>query len=492
MENFISNLGLAVVCIVGMVIWAFMAYKKFKKYVEKDPFGDYPQPQTASILGVLGTFLGISVGLINFNPAQDAIHQSVVNLLGGMTTAFFTSIAGMGISLVFKDYQANAHRNFQGVKSESTVADLINYLQESDAQKAALIQSLIKSVTGDDDSTVTGQIKMLKADLRDEFKTLSGTLQANNEKVIRELKNFGETLAESNSKAFVEALTDTMKDFNQKMTEQFGENFKQFNVAVGRLLEWQENYKTIIEIVTQNLQATVDGISAVKNSFEQIAKSAASMTESSEQIQNLIVTANFYEQKLAGVLKEVQALGAISQSAVNDIAAFVQNSCNEIQSYTKQATQDVNAHVNSVVDNLENQMSDAAKNSVEMTRQIFIVGNTSFEKILEVTEKNLNLLQSVSHSYATEIQNYTKQATQDVNAHVNSVTDNLKIKMQNTINQNDEMMKTNDENLKKSLETLGRAMLKISGKFVEDYTPLVNELRKIVEISKQVRGGTLF
>ena len=190
-----------------------MAYKKFKKYVEKDPFGDYPQPQTASILGVLGTFLGISVGLINFNPAQDAIHQSVVNLLGGMTTAFFTSIAGMGISLVFKDYQANAHRNFQGVKSESTVADLINYLQESDAQKAALIQSLIKSVTGDDDSTVTGQIKMLKADLRDEFKTLSGTLQANNEKVIRELKNFGETLAENNSKAFVEALNDTMKDF---------------------------------------------------------------------------------------------------------------------------------------------------------------------------------------------------------------------------------------------------------------------------------------
>ena len=60
-----------------------------------------------------------------------------------------------------------------------------------------------------------------------------------------------------------------------------------------------------------------------------------------------------------------------------------------------------------------------------------------------------------------------------------------------------QMMKTNDENLKMSLETLGRAMLKISGKFVEDYTPLVNELKKIVEISKQVRlpakgGGTLF
>ena len=36
-------------------------------------------------------------------------------------------------------------------------------------------------------------------------------------------------------------------------------------------------------------------------------------------------------------------------------------------------------------------------------------------------------------------------------------------------------MQTNDKNLKKSLKMLGNAMLKISDKFVEDYTPLVNE-----------------
>ncbi|MBQ6976838.1 MAG: hypothetical protein IJQ16_09870 [Selenomonadaceae bacterium] len=60
-----------------------------------------------------------------------------------------------------------------------------------------------------------------------------------------------------------------------------------------------------------------------------------------------------------------------------------------------------------------------------------------------------------------------------------------------------QMMTTSDANLKKSLETLGMAMLKISDKFVEDYTPLVMELKKIVDIAKQVRlpargGGNLF
>ncbi|MBQ4405227.1 MAG: hypothetical protein II857_12595 [Selenomonadaceae bacterium] len=60
-------------------------------------------------------------------------------------------------------------------------------------------------------------------------------MQDNNENVIRELKDFGKTLAESNSRAFIEALNDTMKDFNQKLTQQFGENFNRLNIAVGRL-----------------------------------------------------------------------------------------------------------------------------------------------------------------------------------------------------------------------------------------------------------------
>ncbi|MBQ7630178.1 MAG: hypothetical protein IJS81_08220 [Selenomonadaceae bacterium] len=209
----------------------------------------------------------------------------------------------MGISLYFKNYQADAQKNFHGVKTDSTIANLIEYLHESDAKKFKLLEKLTATIAGDSDATVTGQIKIFKSDLREDFKTLTKTLNVNNENIIHELNNFGKTLAESNMKAFIEALNDTMKDFNQKLTEQFGENFKQLNVAVGRLLEWQENYKIVIEKVTQNLQTSVEGINAVKISVAQIEKSAAAMTESSEQIQNLIATANFYEQKLEEVLK---------------------------------------------------------------------------------------------------------------------------------------------------------------------------------------------
>jgi len=49
-------------------------------------------------IGVLGTFVGIFIGLQAFNP--DDIVNSVNDILLGLKTAFFTSIVGMSVSTV--------------------------------------------------------------------------------------------------------------------------------------------------------------------------------------------------------------------------------------------------------------------------------------------------------------------------------------------------------------------------------------------------------
>ena len=50
-------------------------------------------------------------------------------------------------------------------------------------------------------------------------------------------------MVENNQKAFIEALRKAMEDFNAKITEQFGDNFKALNVAVKDLVVWQDKYK---------------------------------------------------------------------------------------------------------------------------------------------------------------------------------------------------------------------------------------------------------
>ena len=383
MEDFISKFGLTAICIIVMIAWFWQANKKFKSSVDENPFGDYEQPSTASVLGVLGTFIGIAAGLLNFDPSPAAMQSSVINLLGGMTTAFVTSIIGMGISLYFKNYQANAQKNFSRnnfVKPDSTIADLIQYLQRADAEKSSQI------------------------------KRLEEVMQANNGNVIREVQGFGE-------------------------------NFKQLNIAVGRLLEWQENYKTTVELVTENLQATFEGINSAKNSVAKIEESAAAITESSEQILNLIVTANMYEQKLRQVLSEIQSVSESTSQSVKDLTTS---------------------------------MYDAIDSANATTQKICATTNTALTKITDTTNQTIASMRKMSD---------------DLNRESFKITSETAAKME-------KMMEANDKNFRESLETLGKAMLQISKKFAEDYTPLTERLREIVKIAEQVRpsgrGGSLF
>ncbi len=59
-------------------------------------------PSFISTLGVLGTFLGITIGLLDFD--TDNLDHSIPLLLDGLKTAFFTSLAGMLGSLVLSRY----------------------------------------------------------------------------------------------------------------------------------------------------------------------------------------------------------------------------------------------------------------------------------------------------------------------------------------------------------------------------------------------------
>ncbi len=61
-------------------------------------------PNLLTSLGILGTFVGIVIGLLDFDTAN--IDASISNLLEGLKTAFITSLAGMSASIAFKGLDA--------------------------------------------------------------------------------------------------------------------------------------------------------------------------------------------------------------------------------------------------------------------------------------------------------------------------------------------------------------------------------------------------
>lgn len=96
-------------------------------------------PSAISTFGVLGTFLGITLGLLCFD-TQD-LTTSIPQLLDGLKTAFFTSLAGMVGSLILSSRVNTLYDEVTGGVSDanqaaSLICNAVSELKEASTQQA--------------------------------------------------------------------------------------------------------------------------------------------------------------------------------------------------------------------------------------------------------------------------------------------------------------------------------------------------------------------
>lgn len=138
------------VVIVLVAIWAWFYINKQKKSSNLTARRHIIEmiPSAVSTLGVLGTFLGITLGLLCFK--TEDITTSIPKLLDGLKTAFFTSLAGMIGSLVLSrkinklfDEETGGVSDINQAASLicKSVADL-----QSESEKQAQVQSVFNNL----------------------------------------------------------------------------------------------------------------------------------------------------------------------------------------------------------------------------------------------------------------------------------------------------------------------------------------------------------
>ncbi len=119
--------------------------QKIGKLVEKRRWIE-SLPSLISTLGVLGTFLGITIGLLAFDTSN--LEQSIPELLDGLKTAFFTSLAGMlGSLFLSRIVNAKYDDSDKGVSDINQAATLIvqnmNQMNTQNAQFFTHIQQIL-------------------------------------------------------------------------------------------------------------------------------------------------------------------------------------------------------------------------------------------------------------------------------------------------------------------------------------------------------------
>ena len=140
--NYISFIFLGIVVLCFIVSWLYFVYQKNQdRLIEKRRWIEN-LPTCISTIGVLGTFAGITLGLVNFDPNN--LDASIPLLLSGLKTAFFTSLAGMIGSLFLSKIVSSGYDNIdKGVSDINMAAGLITEsvakMEKASAEKMDLI-----------------------------------------------------------------------------------------------------------------------------------------------------------------------------------------------------------------------------------------------------------------------------------------------------------------------------------------------------------------
>lgn len=267
------------------------------------------------LIGVLGTFIGLVLSLSGINPAQ--IDQSIMAVLAGVHTAFYTSIAGISYSIII-----NLHTKSKN--SEQLLLQIMlkleNYMHQKDREtEDYLVVKAVDKVRESVDSMAASFIQV--ANFSKEF-----------ELATKNMNKFNQTFKENTtnlSKMFGDMETVT-KVFNERSTqihEDFSKLFTFFDSQQRIVLNVQQAFETSSKEIVRSveLQKTVlthftEATTEINQQHEQLLTLAGGKIEGTMESFNQLfveISSNFtkmIEQNEQQIIANAQTTEKIHQN----------------------------------------------------------------------------------------------------------------------------------------------------------------------------------
>ena len=481
-----------VVTIIFGILVAYILYffLKEKQYSKESVLGNI-----ASTIGVLGTFVGISIGLWKFNPND--ITSSVPLLLSGMKIAFATSIIGMAAS-IFMKYIALKNEDEENIDD---IMELFNtMIAESRNVNNTLIenQKQTENVLNKVSEIWASHQENLTVELKSEIASLNNNTISKQEELIGEFKKLGEC-------------------------------FTLLNSGVNNLLTWQENYKETIENTTKELEIVIQTIHNADESIESISKNSSLIKENNENLSEVLKEINKTQNVIIDSNKSIIEISNTAKESIPQINEHFTN----IDNRTKESTAYLQTLISENLNNIKSYLEKITEDVLSKTTQSIYENNRQFKyeisehisqcKMLIYSLKDLipdineHLLSTQKRFNKTlihfneEVQNSLKENTYEINKQIqllkettaninNTLDDTISLstkRLENITVATSNQIKTMAEEMEKlcvrkiekldntlieeftdALSCLAGQLVTISEGFSEDYYRLLDELKE--------------
>ena len=405
-------------------------------------------PSLLTSLGILGTFLGIILGLLDFNANE--IQKSIPTLLEGLKTAFLTSLVGMVLAVIFKGVDTFYFTDKRGTQEAPPEVTPIHIYAKLNSQLEVL-RSLEKAVAGAEEGTLVGQMKLLRSDVSDFRSVIARNHSDFEKKLFEQMQNFAEMLSKSATETVIEALRQVIVDFNRHLVEQFGDNFKALDQSVKEMVEWQAKYKSHVEAMEARIEVAISALER--------------MSEANERIAGAMEVS---EKAVAGIREECAAI----PGSMNELSGVLRVNHHQIEelgrhleSFVMMRAQAVDA-VPKLQEQLE-RLTDGIRTSLDKVLQEMISGATEFgahsDRVNTALGETANVISNSSEKIATDL----KDAASGFNS---SARETLKVMQEGT------------GQIEKGLqEAINRASVAVSKAVEQSISEMERSVNKVAE-----------
>ena len=399
-------------------------------------------PDILTSLGILGTFMGLVLGLRGFNPASyEAMSSSVESLIDGIKVAFVTSIYGLSLSLAFSYWLrgtltsvSESLDRFLDAYYTSVVpptdATAMNHIIANQNSQTKLMQQMQKDLAKEVAQSLSVSIAPMVAHLDKTMDEFTDAVTLNQEKL---LENIGERVART-------------------MKQEFFSEFIEMRRVMGEANKAQREHLAFMENAEQQFRQDV---------MEGESRMAQAMDASSDVVLRALSAMNEQEQNLSTFVADMRRSmeGIVETSDLN-----------------VKMTQQME-HLIDMNDDVADKMMELAQLSERYTKSLASVQATNSdlsEGLAVMNDANIRMTDQIS-----KMNQATVEALDEGRAaqkeYLSASSEYLK-QIQNSQNELSGQMKTQQANLRE---------------FTEYMTQVLSRMTKLTEINSQTAQNLL-
>lgn len=360
-------------------------------------------------LGLLGTFLGLTVGILGFNSSDSSnIQQSIQNLLGGMGTAFSTSLLGMFCSLVYtafdKTMRNKLHRNLYSFTEKLDDQYYIDDNSLQEMKQAALVDKMIKAVQTELNS------KLMYSNDSGENVTIGNAIReilTENTEQSKALKSFSTDLAMELNNGFDEVLSRQMQQKILPLMESVDATTKSVVEHIDQMAS------TVASPASGMMESVVDELKKSMTAIIDEFKSNLSGTATS-QLEALALQLGTASQTMGDFPKNMENISNTLQVTIEEVKTAISEISKTSANANSAAMQQMQEQIAFATGSISNAITEVKEVMSGITQSSQEQSNQMINKLSDATEKIGTFLDNTIMSLSSSVQNSMKSITDDV------------------------------------------------------------------------------